>query len=118
MQIRICCLACRRTEGPSASSSAARLSWRAFAAALSATDNTCRPGLVSAGAALPDAPGLPEGRVVAVYAQGKELACAVGVLKMSTEDIKSIRKGVAIDVASYLNDDLWLLCGPDGKGLA
>ena len=37
---------------------------------------------------------------------------------MATEDIKSVRKGVAIDVASYLNDDLWLLCGPDGKGLA
>jgi len=37
---------------------------------------------------------------------------------MATEDIKSVRKGVAIDVASYLNDDLWLFCGPDGKGLA
>lgn len=54
---------------------------------------------------------------MAVHAQGKELACAVGVLKMSTEDIKATKKGVAIDVASHLNDDMWAISAPGANRL-
>jgi predicted RNA-binding protein (TIGR00451 family) len=66
------------------------------------------PGLTSPGARLP---ALEEevkaGRVVAVGAEGKENACMVGVLKMGTEEIKAVNKGVAVEAGHYLGDGLW-----------
>lgn len=32
---------------------------------------------------------------------------AVGVLKMSTADIRSINKGIGVDNCHHLNDGLW-----------
>ncbi|ANB13507.1 Tma20p [Sugiyamaella lignohabitans] len=64
------------------------------------------PGLSSKGAWLPDAPGYEPGQVVTIYAEGKEHALAVGILTMSTEDIKSINKGIGINVVTYLGDGL------------
>jgi PUA domain protein len=63
------------------------------------------PGLTSKGGYL--TPGLKEGQPVAIYAEGKETPCAIGVMKMSTDDIKSINKGHGIESATYLGDDLW-----------
>ena len=66
------------------------------------------PGLTSPGAQLPEKKDeLLVGQVVAVGAEGKEHACMVGVLKMSTEEIKSVNKGVAVDSGHYLGDGLW-----------
>jgi len=66
------------------------------------------PGFTSTGGSLPDAAAaLPVDSVVAIEAEGKEHAAAVGILKMSTEDIKSINKGIAVEVMCYLGDDLW-----------
>jgi PUA domain protein len=66
------------------------------------------PGFTSKGGSLPDAgAALPVGAVVAIETEGKEHAAALGVLKMSTEGIKSINKGVAVEVMCYLGDDLW-----------
>jgi PUA domain protein len=45
---------------------------------------------------------------VAIYAEGKEHALAVGLTKMSTNDIKSINKGIAVENIHYLIDGLWL----------
>ena len=42
-------------------------------------------GLTSEGADLPD--DIPEDTVVAVMAQGKQHACAIGVTKMSSNDM-------------------------------
>ena len=64
------------------------------------------PGLTSPGASLPEE-SIPEGTVVVVNAEGKENACMVGVLKMSTEDIKKINKGNGIENSHYLGDGLW-----------
>lgn len=47
------------------------------------------------------------GEPVAIYACGKEHAMAVGVLKMSTADIRSINKGIGVDNLHHLNDGLW-----------
>ena len=44
---------------------------------------------------------------VAIYAEGKQHATAVGVTKMSTADIRSINKGIGVDTMHYLNDGLW-----------
>jgi len=50
---------------------------------------------------------LPAGAVVAILTEGKEHAAAVGITKLSTEDIKRINKDVGVEVQCYLGDDLW-----------
>jgi PUA domain protein len=44
---------------------------------------------------------------VAIYAEGKTNALAVGITKMSTADIKSVNKGIGVDTVHHLNDGLW-----------
>ncbi|KAJ2353567.1 translation machinery-associated protein 20 [Coemansia sp. RSA 2618] len=68
--------------------------------------NIMCPGLTSAGARLP-AENLPVGTIVAVMAEGKEHALAIGVTTMTIADIKSVNKGTGIDLIQYLNDPLW-----------
>ena len=53
-----------------------------------------------------DAP-LAAGAVVVVMAEGKQEACMVGELKMGTEEMKKVGKGVAIDNGHFLGDGLW-----------
>lgn len=66
------------------------------------------PGFTSKGGSLPPPEeALPAGVVVAIHCEGKEHAAAVGVTKLGTEEIKSVNKGVGVEVASYLGDDLW-----------
>ncbi|KAH0603877.1 uncharacterized protein H6S33_007536 [Morchella sextelata] len=69
------------------------------------------PGLTSPGARLPEK-GEEEvraGTVVAIGAEGKGEACMVGLLKMDTEAIKSVNKGVGVETVHYLGDGLWRL---------
>lgn len=70
--------------------------------------NIMCPGLTSKGAQLPEEE-MPVDTLVAVYAEGKEHALAIGKLIMSTEDIKSINKGIGIELMHYLGDGLWNL---------
>ncbi len=56
--------------------------------------NCMSPGLTSAGAWLPEQ-NVPKGAVVLIHAQGKDDACSIGKLEMSTDDIKKINKGMA-----------------------
>lgn len=76
------------------------------------------PGLTSPGGRLPgeakDDTGrwgaqetIEKGTVVVVEAEGKENACAVGVLEMSTEEMKEKKKGIAIEAPHSLGDGLW-----------
>jgi len=66
------------------------------------------PGLTSPGARLPpDENELPAGTAVAVMAEGKQLALAVGFLKMSTREIREKNKDIGINNCHYLNDALW-----------
>jgi malignant T-cell-amplified sequence len=66
------------------------------------------PGLTSKGGYLPPAAeALPAEAPVAVFAEGKEHAIAIGITKLSTEDIKKVNKGVGVEIATYLGDDLW-----------
>ncbi len=44
---------------------------------------------------------------VAIYAEGKEHAMAVGLCKMSTKDMREINKGIGVESVHYLNDGLW-----------
>lgn len=66
--------------------------------------NIMCPGLTSPGAKMTDA---PKDTIVAVMAEGKQHALAVGVTALSTEDIAKVNKGVGIENCHYLNDGLW-----------
>lgn len=68
--------------------------------------NIMCPGLTSKGAKLPEE-DMPKGTTVAVYAEGKENALAVGKLLMSTDEIKKVNKGMGIELSHYLGDGLW-----------
>lgn len=79
------------------------------------------PGLTSKGGRLPgdgktnaatDEYGseeLASGEVAVVEAEGKRTACMVGQLKMGTEEMKNVKKGVAIEGGHFLGDGLWKL---------
>jgi len=45
--------------------------------------------------------------VVAIMAEGKEVALAIGRTAMSTDEIASKNKGIGVDNLHYLNDGLW-----------
>jgi len=63
------------------------------------------PGLTSPGARMDTE--LPPNTPVAVMAEGKNLAVAVRLTKLSTKDIREVNKGVTINNCHYLNDALW-----------
>jgi PUA domain protein len=82
------------------------------------------PGLTSKGGRLPepreggdegvDEEGhwsreLKKGEPVIVMAEGKEEACAVGVLVAGTEEVKKNGKGPVVEDAHFLGDGLWKL---------
>ncbi|KAF8319367.1 hypothetical protein DL93DRAFT_2074995 [Clavulina sp. PMI_390] len=68
------------------------------------------PGFTSAGGSLPPAnAAIPAETPVAIHAEGKEHAVGIGLLKLSTEEIKKVNKGVGCEVATYVGDDLWMV---------
>ena len=66
------------------------------------------PGMTSKGGWLPppESP-IPADRPVALYAEGKESAAGIGLTKMSSEEIRSINKGIGVELITHLGDDLW-----------
>lgn len=68
--------------------------------------NIMAPGLTSACGSMDD---VPVGTVVAIMAQDKEHALAIGVTTKSTADIRSENKGMVVENTHYLKDDLWAL---------
>lgn len=67
--------------------------------------NIMCPGLTSPGATIHNEVGA--GSPVAIYAEGKETAMAVGLTTMSTEDIRNVNKGIGVNMIHHLNDGLW-----------
>lgn len=81
------------------------------------------PGLTSAGGRLPEPRGegeegevdgrwgreLEAGEPVAIMAEGKEEACAIGILTVGTKELKEKKKGPAMEEVHYLGDGLWKL---------
>ncbi|XP_046394472.1 malignant T-cell-amplified sequence 1 homolog [Ischnura elegans] len=66
--------------------------------------NIMCPGLTSPGAKMTP---VEKGTVVAVMAEGKQNALAVGVTALSTTEIASVNKGIGVENCHYLNDGLW-----------
>ncbi|KAK5996679.1 Translation machinery-associated protein 20 [Cladobotryum mycophilum] len=81
------------------------------------------PGLTSAGGRLPEGKELEQGMVedgrwsreilkgepVVIMAEGKEHACAIGMLVMGTDEVKAKGKGPVVEDAHFLGDGLWKL---------
>ncbi|CAG9856876.1 unnamed protein product [Phyllotreta striolata] len=66
--------------------------------------NVMCPGLTSPGAKMTD---VPTDTVVAIMAEGKEHALAIGKTALSSDDIAKVNKGIGIENCHYLNDGLW-----------
>ncbi|XP_047003369.1 malignant T-cell-amplified sequence 1 homolog [Schistocerca americana] len=66
--------------------------------------NIMCPGLTSPGAKMTP---VPKGTIVAVMAEGKQHALAIGITTLSTEDIAKVNKGIGVENYHYLNDGLW-----------
>ncbi|XP_053952403.1 malignant T-cell-amplified sequence 1 homolog [Anastrepha obliqua] len=66
--------------------------------------NIMCPGLTSPGAQMTPS---DKGAVVAIMAEGKEHALAIGITTLSTEEISKVNKGVGVENCHYLNDGLW-----------
>jgi PUA domain protein len=67
--------------------------------------NIMCPGFTSKGGSIPQP--IAAESPVAIYAEGKVHAMAVGITKMSTEDIIGLNKGIAVETVHYLMDGLW-----------
>lgn len=66
------------------------------------------PGFTSKGGGLPPAEdAIPANKPVAIFCEGKQHAAAVGLMKLSSEEIKKLNKGVGVEVKNYLGDGLW-----------
>ncbi|XP_011682583.2 malignant T-cell-amplified sequence 1 [Strongylocentrotus purpuratus] len=66
--------------------------------------NIMCPGLTSAGAKLAPA---EEDSIVAIMAEGKTHSLSIGLMKLSSEEIHTVNKGIGIENIHYLNDGLW-----------
>jgi len=76
--------------------------------------NIMCPGLTNPGGEMPadvdgedGRPGLRKGDGVIIYAEGKELALAVGFMTMSSRDIRKKNRGNGVEVSHFLGDGLW-----------
>lgn len=68
--------------------------------------NIMCPGFTSPGGKLPKI-NIEAESPVAIYVEGKEHAIAVGLTKMSTDQIAQLNKGVAVESVHFLMDGLW-----------
>ena len=74
---------------------------------LSGANMMC-PGMTSKGGWLPPKEAaIPANHPVALYAEGKESAAGIGLTKMSSEEMKSVNKGIGVELITHLGDDLW-----------
>jgi len=68
--------------------------------------NIMCPGLTSPGARMTN---VEKDTVVAVMAEGKQHALAIGYTKLSAADIQAKNKGIGVDNIHFLNDGLWIM---------
>ena len=62
-------------------------------------------GLTSEGGMLPEE--LDAGSAVAVFAETKEVPLAIGIMKMSAQEIRDVNKDTGIEILHFLDDALW-----------
>jgi PUA domain protein len=75
--------------------------------------NCMAPGLTSPGGLLPD--NIAAETPVLIMIEGKQHAIAVGILKSSSEQIRKVNKGVAIELLHFIGDGLFKIANNIGK---
>lgn len=68
--------------------------------------NIMAPGLTSKGGYMED---VASDTPVAIFAEGKEHALAIGITMASTAEIRAENKGNAVENTHWLNDGLWVM---------
>lgn len=68
--------------------------------------NIMCPGLTSPGGKMED---VEPGTIVAIHAEGKTHAIAIGITTLSTKEIREINKDIGVNNVHYVGDDLWKL---------
>ena len=68
--------------------------------------NIMCPGLTSAGGSMEE---VEAGTLIAIHAEGKTHAIAVGATTMSTKEIRETNKDIGVNNLQYVGDDLWKL---------
>ena len=68
--------------------------------------NIMCPGLTSPGGSMED---VEAGSLIAIHAEGKTHAIAVGATTMSSKEIREINKDIGVTNLQYVGDDLWKL---------
>mmetsp|Transcript_30232 Transcript_30232/g.49994 ORF Transcript_30232/g.49994 Transcript_30232/m.49994 type:complete len:89 (-) Transcript_30232:354-620(-) len=63
-------------------------------------------GFTSAGGAMPEE--FPANTAVIIMAEGKKHPLAIGLTKLSTQEIRQQNSGIGVENIHYLNDGLWL----------
>eukprot|EP00357_Protocruzia_adherens_P037376 CAMPEP_0115033102 /NCGR_PEP_ID=MMETSP0216-20121206/39617_1 /TAXON_ID=223996 /ORGANISM="Protocruzia adherens, Strain Boccale" /LENGTH=132 /DNA_ID=CAMNT_0002411255 /DNA_START=161 /DNA_END=559 /DNA_ORIENTATION=- len=66
--------------------------------------NPMCPGFTSPGGRMDE---VEEDQVVAIMCEGMEHAVAIGITTLSTEQIKAVNKGKAVENCHYLGDRFW-----------
>jgi len=69
--------------------------------------NIMCPGLTNPGGRMPEDEVLEKGRGVIIFAEGKEHAIACGIMKLSSEEIRSKNKGIGVEVCHFMGDGLF-----------
>ena len=67
--------------------------------------NVMIPGLLSEGGKLPQ--GKIPHNIVAVYVESLDNAISIGQMTMSAEDMKEAKKGIGVEVYTYIGDGAW-----------
>lgn len=67
--------------------------------------NIMCPGLTSPGATIHQS--VEKETPVAIFAEDKEHAMAIGYTIMSTDEMAEVNKGIGVENLHYLNDGLW-----------
>lgn len=68
--------------------------------------NIMCPGLTSPGGSMED---VDAGSLIAIHAEGKTHAIAVGATTLSTKEIREVNKDIGVTNLQYVGDDLWKL---------
>ena len=58
------------------------------------------PGFLSPGGSLPS--GLGKDSIVAIHAESKQHACGIGKMTSSSDEIRQVGKGVAVEVVCWI----------------
>mmetsp|Transcript_11385 Transcript_11385/g.11705 ORF Transcript_11385/g.11705 Transcript_11385/m.11705 type:complete len:98 (-) Transcript_11385:56-349(-) len=68
--------------------------------------NIMCPGITSPGGVLPQ---VGKNSTIAIKCEGKENPLAIGYTVMTADEMKTVNKGIGIEMITYIGDEIWLV---------